>query len=78
MRTWLLRVQEQEHVLLLLLHHIAADGWSEAPLVGDLGRAYASRCQGEAPQWGEMGMQYADYARCGSGSCWERKGTREV
>ncbi|MGW2179787.1 amino acid adenylation domain-containing protein, partial [Streptomyces sp. NPDC001732] len=55
------RTGGDEHTLLLLMHHIAGDGWSERPLVEDLSRAYADRCAGHAPQWDELPVTYADY-----------------
>ena len=58
-RAWLFQVAPDEHVFLLLLHHIAGDGWSLAPLMRDLGQAYAARLLGEHPAWADLPVRYA-------------------
>ncbi|MBO0883167.1 MAG: AMP-binding protein, partial [Mycobacterium sp.] len=60
-RADLLRVSAIEQVLVLAIHHIAADGASMVPLAQDLATAYTARCDGQAPQWSPLPVQYADY-----------------
>ncbi|MBS2539079.1 non-ribosomal peptide synthetase, partial [Catenulispora sp. NF23] len=59
-RLW--RVGPDEHVLLVVMHHIATDGWSQGPLLRDLAQAYEARVQGSAPQFVPLPVQYADFA----------------
>ncbi|MEV0219673.1 amino acid adenylation domain-containing protein [Streptomyces sp. NPDC050704] len=60
-RAHLLVLGPEDHVLLLVLHHIAADGWSLDPLARDLATAYRARLAGREPGWAPLPLQYADY-----------------
>ncbi|MFI5887791.1 amino acid adenylation domain-containing protein, partial [Streptomyces sp. NPDC051554] len=61
-RTTLLKLSETEWVLLLVAHHIASDAWSMGVLARDLQASYQSRLTGQAPEWEQFPVQYADYA----------------
>ncbi|MEE1671628.1 amino acid adenylation domain-containing protein [Streptomyces sp. WAC07094] len=60
-RMTLLRVGPADHVLVLLMHHIAFDGWSLKPLWRDLSLAYGHRSAGREPAWTPLPVRYVDY-----------------
>jgi nonribosomal peptide synthetase DhbF len=66
-RAWLFATSPRDHVLLMLTHHIASDGWSAAPLGRDLVAAYTARRAGRRADWPELPVHYADY------TMWQRE-----
>ncbi|WP_279632626.1 non-ribosomal peptide synthetase [Streptomyces sp. Tu 2975] len=62
LRATILEVAPEDHVVVLLLHHITTDEWSDRPFLHDLATAYAARTRGTAPEWEPLPVQYADYA----------------
>ncbi|HLN61797.1 MAG TPA: condensation domain-containing protein, partial [Symbiobacteriaceae bacterium] len=65
-RVYLFRVGPQEHVLLLVIHHIITDDWSFGVLTRELQVCYEAYLAGQAPQLPPLPVQYADVA------CWEQ------
>ncbi|MDY7225116.1 non-ribosomal peptide synthetase [Hyalangium rubrum] len=61
LRTRLVRLSDTEHVLLLAMHHLIADGWSALVLVRELGALYGALARGQAPTLPELPIQYADF-----------------
>jgi amino acid adenylation domain-containing protein len=62
LRARLFALAPDEHVLMLVAHHIAGDGWSMGVLMRDLSTAYTARQSGQVPPWTPLPVQYADFA----------------
>ncbi|MBG1264975.1 non-ribosomal peptide synthetase, partial [Nostoc sp. WHI] len=62
LRVKLWQVAQDEYVLLLAIHHIAADGWSMGVLIGELSAYYQSSLTGSSAVLPELPVQYADFA----------------
>ncbi|HEX6747845.1 MAG TPA: non-ribosomal peptide synthase/polyketide synthase [Longimicrobium sp.] len=66
-RAALLRLGEEDHVLLLSMHHVVSDGWSVGVLFRELSALYAAYREGRESPLSELPVQYADFA------VWQRK-----
>ncbi|MCB8950601.1 MAG: AMP-binding protein [Ardenticatenales bacterium] len=62
LRAQLLRRAADDHVLLLTMHHIAADGWSMGIFLRELVALYTAYCRDASPTLPPLPLQYADYA----------------
>ena len=58
----LIRLADDEHALLLTMHHIVSDGWSMGVLINELSALYNAFLRGEDDPLPELDIQYADYA----------------
>ncbi len=67
LRTTLLRLGPERHVLLLTMHHIVSDGWSMEILLRELVALYEAFAEGRPSPLPELPVQYADFA------VWQRK-----
>ena len=67
LRSKLLKLSDVEHVFLLVIHHIVADGTSIQVFIRELVRLYDAFCQGRPSPLAELTVQYVDYA------CWQRR-----
>ncbi len=67
MRTTLLRLDEQEYVILLTMHHIVSDGWSMGVFVQEMVALYSAFVAGKSSPLPELAIQYADFAH------WQRQ-----
>ncbi|MDQ1591888.1 MAG: hypothetical protein QOG71_2515, partial [Pyrinomonadaceae bacterium] len=61
-RALLVRLGEEDHALVVVLHHIVADGWSADVLIREFGQLYEAFRQGQPSPLAELPIQYADYA----------------
>jgi amino acid adenylation domain-containing protein len=70
LRCILLRLSDEEHYLLLNIHHVISDRWSISILVRELARLYRATVEGRAAELPELPLQYADY------TVWQRQWLR--
>lgn len=67
LRTHLIRIDTQEYILCLCLHHIISDGWSMKVLLAEIKQAYEAHCQQKNLELAPLKVQYTGY------SAWQKK-----
>ena len=71
LRATLLRLDDQEHLLLVVMHHIVTDAWSCGVLFDELARCYEARLDGQAPALPALALQFGDAV------LWQREPAQE-
>jgi amino acid adenylation domain-containing protein/non-ribosomal peptide synthase protein (TIGR01720 family) len=67
LRCRLLRLADEDHILVMVMHHIISDGWSNSVLISEVGALYQAFSCGHPAPLPELAVQYADYA------AWQRE-----
>ena len=67
LRLQLVKLSDSHHKLIILLHHIASDGWSLGILINEFNTLYNGFCDNAAPSLADLPIQYIDYAQ------WQQK-----
>ena len=67
LRSKILKLNEEQHVLILVMHHIITDGWSMNLFIQELTTCYQAFCENTQPQLPTLPVQYTDYAQ------WQRQ-----
>jgi putative pyridoxal-dependent aspartate 1-decarboxylase len=62
LRAHVIGLAPDQHVLLLNMHHIVSDGWSQGVFMQELGTLYGAHCRGQAHALAPLEVQYADFA----------------
>jgi acyl-CoA synthetase (AMP-forming)/AMP-acid ligase II/acyl carrier protein len=76
-RTHLFRLGPDDHLLILILHHIITDGWSMGVLIDEVSQFYSALAGGRQPQLPEPALQFSDFARWQRRWCASRTGDRQ-
>lgn len=71
LRTRLLRIDNDIYILVIVLHHVISDGWSQGILFRELSAFYNARCHGQPASLPELPIQYADF------SIWQKSPEQE-
>ena len=61
-RGWMLKLRDDDHILLLTMHHIISDGRSLEIILWEIGERYRAHCQKRSPEMNELAIQYSDFA----------------